>query len=164
MRLKVKRFDDNWKRFLHILEDWKNVNLAPFCLNNCDAKCCKEMEHSGLNEEQVKLLFNLSKDDSIDKFKNKYGESMIKQDNYGFYTAMCYGVFCPALSGNKCIIYSNPLKPKYCDDFPFYYSEIDGNPVFEMEKCPGTLSLDLSILKKAAEKSGISVMYLEKNK
>ena len=164
MRIKVVKFDDNWKNFLSYLENWKKDNLENFCLTKCDAKCCKEMEHSGVSEEQIRLVFNLSKKDSLFQIKNRYGDSMIKKDENGkYYTDMCYGIFCPSLNEkNQCNIYKNPLKPKYCDDFPFYYSEINGTATFEMEKCPATLSLDLTDLKKAAKKNNINVAFIKK--
>lgn len=166
MRVKVVEFNDNWKKLLEFLESWKKNNLEEFCLKKCNAECCREMEHSGINEDQIRLIFKLSKKDSLSNLKNRYGQSMIRKDDNGlFYTDMCYGVYCPSLNDkNLCSIYKNPLKPKYCDDFPFYCSEIDGVSTLEMEKCPATLNMDLSELKKAAKNYGIELKYIKKIK
>lgn len=164
MRVKVVKFDDSWKKLISFLESWKKNNLEDFCLKKCNALCCREMEHSGITEEQIRLIFNFSKNDSLNKIKNRYGKSMIRKDENGlFYTDMCYGVYCPSLNNkNLCSIYNNNLKPKYCDDFPFYYSEIDGVKTLEMEKCPATETLNLIELKNFAKNQGIELKYIKK--
>lgn len=164
MREKVLEFNDDWKRFLDSLNKWKKNNLEAFCLNKCKGyECCRDMEHSGLEEAQIREIFKLKESDSLTKPKNRYGLNVIRKDKKGFYTDLCHGVPCPALGkNNMCTIYNSPLKPHYCDDFPFYYSRIDGVDTLEIDMCPATKSLDLNEVKRMAEKSGLKISYVKK--
>jgi len=159
IRKKVTKFNPQWKTLIDEITGWKNKHLYDFCLNNCDCECC-HMEHKWLSEKQVRLIFNLTKKDSLYKLKNKYGESVIRKDrDKTFSTDLCFENWCPAFEKEKniCKIHKSELKPDYCDNFPFYYTDENGEQILEIAKCPAIKSIGIDNILKTAEKNKIWV-------
>lgn len=164
MRQRVVIFNDSWKILIKAVDEWKTEFLSDYCTKVCNSECCRTIEHSGLSEAQIRCIFSLSKKDALYKKKNRYGQSIIQKEKDGtFFTELCFKNPCPSLNEKGlCRIYNDELKPYYCDNYPFYYNEVDGVNTLEIEKCVGIKNLDLSKIYDAAKKANIKVDFIKR--
>ena len=79
-----------------------NEKLQPFCLNSCNAKCCRI----------GKLLIT-------EKNAKQMNVPMNKRDD-GYYE-LHLPPACPFLKDNKCSIYKKDYRPKMCGEYPFFF-------------------------------------------
>lgn len=153
-RKKVTVFDSKWKNTISEIKKFEEEVLLDFCVNKCGGECCC-MEHRWLSETQVRKIFSLSKKESLYKMKNCFGFSIIEKEKDGTYsTNFSHDQWCPSFDKEKriCKIHADPLRPEYCQKFPFYYTDENGMQILEIFDCPALRSLDMdNIIRTAGE-------------
>jgi len=93
-------------------------SLGEFCMNECNAYCCRK-GYLILSEEELKLF----EKDNIKTIDNK---------KYSLFLGNPNG--CPNLDGVKCKIHRDPNRPSACKEFPIF---IEGNKVRISKRCFG---------------------------
>ena len=90
-----------------------NKKLNPYCLDHCEAKCCRigKLFISEKNAKQMKI-------------------PLAKRDD-GYYE-LHLPPACPFLKDNKCSIYEKSFRPKMCGEYPFF---LRGKTLFMASSC-----------------------------
>ncbi len=90
-------------------------SISDFCINNCQAKCCKFGALLLQSNSEVNIIVGNKKEEFL---KNKILEPTV-QGNFKFnYEG---GGQCRHLnSQNLCGIHKNPSRPRICSDFPIF--------------------------------------------
>jgi len=118
--------------------------INDYCIEECNAKCCKKGKLLLQSIEEIKLIFPNMK---IEKLFSKNIIQITRFNNYVLNYELIGGK-CPHLSSNDlCEIYR--LRPEVCKDFPIIFKK---NTIYYSTFCPAIKSSlvqkQLSILKQ----------------
>ena len=99
--------------------------LGKFCINECNAYCCRK-GFLILKKSELNLVLGSKKDELIEQGHL----CAMKNDEFSFN----FKGKCPQLVDNKCLIHKNPGRPKTCDSFPIF---IKGKTIRISSRCYG---------------------------
>lgn len=108
-------------------------SLGEFCMNDCNAFCCRKGTLP-VNEEEAKMF--------QEKNLSKVGENISLK------------LPCEKLEGTKCGIYKN--RPKICKEFPIHQSK---KIILISNRCPGVMQGKLYVYAKKLKEEGCEVYF-----
>ena len=92
-------------------------SISEYCMNECNAYCCRK-GFLEINEEEINLLAgNKRQQLEKDEFIKVLGDNKFSLN----FTNNLGG--CPALRGSKCSVHKDPLRPSTCDKYPIFINE-----------------------------------------
>jgi len=104
-------------------------SLSSYCYNECKAYCCRR-GYLLLSEKEVGLMLNVRKEDlPLMPLRTKTDKK-----RYIFNLGSKGGNGCPNLLDYKCIIHTNPNRPKACKEFPLFI--LDNKKIVVSDECP----------------------------
>ncbi|MFP4118891.1 MAG: YkgJ family cysteine cluster protein [Candidatus Woesearchaeota archaeon] len=117
--------------------------LGPYCMNECQAKCCRMGRLLLTSQKQVRVI-------SKGRMRKLYLKKQLTKRTDGGTDLLLHPHGCPALTpSNKCSIFTKKERPKICDEFPLF---LRGRTVFAASACPavkkGMIDTELSKVKK----------------
>lgn len=98
--------------------------ISKYCINECKSFCCRK----GF------LIITQKESDLITSGKTEEFEKSgiaIEIDEKSY--ALDLGKGCPSFKNSKCIIHTNPKRPKVCQDYPLF---IEDKSIRFSEGCP----------------------------
>lgn len=107
-----------------MLADKARNSIAKYCMEECQAHCCRA-GHLILKGKEVNKVTQKHSKELI-------STNLLKKLNTGEYTLTLKNG-CPSLSCNKCTIHNSKNRPQACRDFPII---IKDNIAMFSERCP----------------------------
>ena len=128
-------------------------SLSSYCYLKCGAYCCKR-GYLVLSEEEVGLIRNTN----IEDLKLAPIDTEIADDTKKYmFNLGANDMGCPNLSDDKCVIHTNPKRPKACKEFPIFVRE--NKIVIVTDECPGVLTNLLYPYLAEFKKRGYKLIY-----
>jgi len=144
-----------------IVKDDAAINLAiaarksisSYCYSECMAYCCRR-GYLLLSEEEVGLMRNTR----IEDLKLMPIRSEIVNDAKRYiFSIRADGRGCPNLSEYKCVIHTNPKRPKACKEYPLFIWE--NKTIVITDECPAVKENQLYPYLAEFKKMGYKLIY-----
>jgi Fe-S-cluster containining protein len=128
-------------------------SISNYCYTECMAYCCRR-GYLLLSAEEEGLMRNTD----IDDLKLMPIRTEIIDDAKRYIFSLgAKGLGCPNLTDYKCVIHTNPLRPKACKDFPlFIWTD---KTIVITDECPAVKENQLYAYLDEFKKMGYKLVY-----
>jgi len=92
-------------------------SISSYCMNECNAYCCRKGYLILSKEELILLVGNKRKE-----LEDKEFIKILPNDKFSLNLGNHLGS-CPQLKDSKCLIHKNPQRPSTCNSFPIFINE-----------------------------------------
>jgi len=128
-------------------------SLSSYCYSECMAYCCRR-GYLLLSAEEVGLMRNTL----IEDLKIMPIRTEVVNDAKRFiFSLSANGKGCPNLSDYKCVIHTNPNRPKACKEFPLFIG--NDKTIIIGDECPAVKENQLYTYLAEFKRKGYKLIY-----